>query len=120
MHILIAEDELQNQKLLQRIVKMMGLDSSVTDSGKSVLESSEICNLLILDLSLTDMNGIDVVKAIRAGKTAHSSQLPIMFLSGKPKEIMQKYCDEFDVNGYIEKPFGLDEIKLKINSLLGL
>jgi len=120
MHILIAEDELQNQKLLQRIIKMMGLNSSVTDNGKSVLESKESYNLLILDLSLTDMDGLEVAKAIRAGKTAHSPELPIMFLSGKSKDVMQKYCDDYSVNGYIEKPFGLDEIKLKVSSLLGL
>jgi two-component system, OmpR family, alkaline phosphatase synthesis response regulator PhoP len=120
MNILIAEDELQNQKLLQKIFTNMGFKSTIMESGEEILATSDKYDILILDLILTDMDGIDIAKAIRSGKSYQSVNLPIVLLSGKSKELMQSYCKDYAINDYIQKPFGLDEIKTKINSLLGL
>ena len=119
MKILIAEDELQNQKLLQRIFSSMGFKSTIMENGKEILETSEKYNILILDLTLTDIDGIEVAKAIRNGKSFQDVNMPILLLSGKPKELMESYCKEYAIDGFIEKPFGLDAIKTKVNGLLG-
>ena len=120
MNILIAEDELQNQKLLQKIFTMMGFKSTIMESGQEILATATPYDLLILDLSLTDMDGIEIAKAIRSGNSFQSITLPIILLSGKSIELMLSYCKDYAINDCIQKPFGLDEIKTKVNALLGL
>jgi DNA-binding response OmpR family regulator len=120
MHILIAEDELQNQKLLQRIFSRMEIETTVVEKGNDVIISQSICDLLILDLSLPDMQGIEVAKQIRNGNTVFPLNLPILLLSGKSNELMQSYCNDYAINDFIQKPFGLDDIKEKVAFLLSL
>ena len=120
MHILIAEDELQNQKLLQRIFTRMEIESTVVDNGNAVIVSQSICDLLILDLSLPDMQGVEVAKEIRKGNTVFPMDLPILLLSGKSSDLMQSYCNDFAINDFIQKPFGLDDIQEKVAALLSL
>ena len=120
MNILIAEDELQNQKLLQRIFTMMDFKCTIMESGQEILATSAKYDILILDLSLADMDGIEIAKAIRSGNSSQNINLPILLLSGKSKELMLSYCKEYAINDCIQKPFSLDEIKTKVNTLFGL
>ena len=114
MKILIAEDELQNQKLLQRIISKMGFESDVVEDGMAVVNTTKQYNLLILDLSLPQKDGLETAKAIRNGETGHPIDMPIILVSGKSAETMQQYCRDYYLNDYIEKPFGLDDLKTKI------
>ena len=120
MKVLIAEDELQNQKLLQRVLKMMNIDSVVCENGSDVIAQKECFDLLILDLTLPDMEGIDVAKYIRDGRTNQQPALPIILLSGKSASVMQSYCSEYKIDNYIEKPFGIDDLKQKVGDCLKL
>jgi len=120
MKILIAEDELQNQKLLQRVLSKMGFENDIVDNGRDVVESKEKYDLLILDLSLPEIDGLETAQTIRRGATIQSSDLPILLISGKSKQLMQSYCNDFAINDFIEKPFGLEEFKSKVNQLLEL
>jgi len=120
MKILIAEDELQNQKLLQRIFSMMGYTSTIMESGHEILATSDKYDLLILDLTLSDMDGIEIAKKIRSGNSYQSIDLPILLVSGKSKDLMHSYCNDHAINDFIEKPFGLEDIKTKVKTLLNV
>jgi len=120
MHILIAEDELQNQRLLQRIFSRMNIETTIVENGIDVINSTISYDLLILDLSLPDMDGLDVAIQIRKGMTILPINLPILLLSGKSKDLMQSYCNSYAINDFIQKPFGLDDIMNKAKRLLAL
>ena len=83
LNILVAEDNSVNQQVIQGILRHAGHGVHLVDSGEQVLdfidENDTGIDLLILDMNMPEMNGLDVVKAIRFMDTSNS--LPILMLT---------------------------------------
>jgi two-component system KDP operon response regulator KdpE len=69
-------------------------------------------DLLVLDLGLPDMDGLDVVKRIRESGAA----LPIIILSSREKESAKVEALDLGADDYVTKPFGVDELLARIRA----
>jgi DNA-binding response OmpR family regulator len=115
MHILIAEDDLPVAKFLSSGLESEHFEVRLVTSGKDVLGTleSEPCDLLILDLNLPDVSGIDVLRLVR-GKVPH---LPVMILTGNARVEDRVGGLESGADDYVTKPFAFSELLARVRAL---
>jgi len=113
--ILVAEDDLVSRLMLTSAIKKWGYEPIAVDNGKSALEilSNESPPLLaILDWVMPEMDGIDVVKALRKNKGEIPTYI-IMLTTKTEKENLIEGL-ETGADDYIRKPFDADELWARI------
>ena len=119
--VLVVEDD---QKTREWVVWYLNDSGFLTDEAGDGIEAIKILagqtppDLLVLDLHLPGMNGIDVLKHLRA--LPSGSDMPVIIITGVYKgiEYAKKAHDLFHVNGYIEKPFRIETLIGQINKTL--
>src|SRR5438477_655250 len=120
VNILVVEDEQSITKLLKETLQIEGYQVTIVLNGEDAVQFAlrEIPHLIILDVmlprryGLSDMDGYDVILRLRSHpKTMH---IPIIVLSafGAPADIIRAY--ERDVDGFITKPFDLEELLARV------
>src|SRR5579859_6590875 len=110
--ILIVEDNVSIAHLLRTALNYQGYEVFVAYSGKEMLEvveQSQI-DLVLLDLYLPDINGLQLCKEIRI----HFPILPIIVMSTSSNEHDKVLALQLGADDYITKPFFLDEIQERI------
>ena len=116
MKLLIVEDEESLNKVLVKVLRKLGyVTDSVFDGAEALdLYFENNYDLVILDLNLPKLDGMEVLSAIRED----NSQLPILILSAR-SEIHDKIqgLDE-GANDYLTKPFHFDELTARVRALL--
>lgn len=109
------EDELHIQKFVQIALEQTGWTVYLaTTGGRGLIEvATRKPDVLILDLGLPDMSGLDVIKDIRAW-----SNLPIIVLSARDRESDKVAALDAGADDYLTKPFGIDELLARLRANL--
>ena len=118
MQILVFEDNLLNQKLIEKRLKSWGGLVHITDNaqyGLNVLENNKI-DLVFMDLRMPVMDGFEVTRRIRSSKNAYVSQIPIIALTADFSIKDKEQCQNNGINDYILKPYSPDELLVKLTS----
>jgi DNA-binding response OmpR family regulator len=113
--ILIVEDEHKIARFLELELKYEGYDVEIADNGRDGLEKgkSKDVNLIILDLMLPGLSGIEVCRRIR-----QVSEIPIIMLTAKD-DITDKVTGlNIGADDYMTKPFAVEELLARIRVLL--
>ncbi len=113
--IIIVEDEMAIRQFLRTALRLQGYSVFEADTGqRGLIEiGTRKPDLLILDLGLPDMDGAEVIKAIRAWST-----LPIIVLSARNQERQKVDALDLGADDYLTKPFGIDELIARIRVAL--
>ncbi|ALS22573.1 MULTISPECIES: response regulator transcription factor [Paenibacillus] len=113
--ILIVEDDVKIQKLLSICLDHEGLSYSMTSSGIETIEKVKSNNpsLILLDIMLPDMDGIEVCKQIRMLTTS-----PILFMSCKSEDNDKILGLSMGADDYIEKPFNINVLLARLRAHL--
>lgn len=113
--ILIVDDEKQIRRFLRTGLSVHGYDVIEAESGAEALRqaSTQSPDLVVLDLQLGDMDGLDVLQRIREW-----SSLPVLILSVRNREVEKVKALEMGADDYITKPFGIAEFIARVNALL--
>lgn len=116
--ILIVEDDKHISKLVKYNVEKAGFECIVTISGEEALETldKEPINLIILDIMLPKMDGLQVCKAIKQDKKL--SSIPIIMLTAKGEEVDRVVGFELGADDYVVKPFSPRELVLRVKAIL--
>ncbi len=117
-NIVIIEDEQDLAELLAFNLKAEGFRTSIARDGRSGLElvTSGLPDLVILDLMLPEMNGIEVCKLLR--KQSATRGIPIIMLTAKGEEIDRVVGFEVGADDYLVKPFSIRELLHRIGAIL--
>lgn len=109
--VLVAEDSSVIQNLLKKILLFENCKITSAKDGQSVLDKfeAEDFDLVIMDINLPVLNGLDATKKIRAGKTK-KAQIPIIGISGNAKNLPVSDFYEAGMNEYIQKPLDYDKL----------
>lgn len=113
--ILVIEDELNTLSFVEMILEASGyqvLTAVSCAQGKLVL-SSYTPDLVILDLGLPDMDGLDFIRTIRVRVA-----MPLIVLSGRTTEDDKISALDLGANDYITKPFGTGELLARVRAAL--
>ena len=116
--ILIIEDEEDLQMVLQYSLQKEGYQVDVAGTGSEGLQKvhDNKPSLLILDLNLPDMSGLDVCQQIRANESC--KDIAIVMLTAKSQENDRVRGFEVGADDYVPKPFSTRELILRIQALL--
>ena len=118
-HILIVEDEKDILDTLEYNFKHAGYKVSTTTEGNKAISFATGKNnpdLIILDLMLPDVSGLDVCKKIKNNPV--SEKTPILMLTAKGEEVDRILGFELGADDYLVKPFSLRELTLRVAALL--
>ncbi len=113
--ILIVEDEQAIADNIQYALETEGFETRCLLSGMQVLPllEGETVDLIILDIGLPDINGLELCKQIRKN---HS--LPIIFLTARSAEIDRVVGLEIGADDYVVKPFSPRELSARVKAVL--
>lgn len=113
--ILIVEDEKKIARFLELELKHEGYDVLTAFDGRSGLETAlaEEPDLLILDLMLPELSGIEVCRRLR-----HSSDVPIIMLTAKDDVSDKVMGLDMGADDYVTKPFAIEELLARIRVAL--
>lgn len=113
--IIVIEDEAQIRRFLRTTLASEGFRVIEAETGKQGLTEAATRKpeLIILDLGLPDMDGVEVVKEIRAW-----SSVPIIILSARSQESDKIFALDAGADDYLVKPFGVGELLARIRAAL--
>lgn len=113
--ILVVDDEPQLTRVLRTGLKSRGYDVRVAANGVAGLETftNWSPNLVITDLSMPNMDGLELCRRLRA-----VSQVPIIILSAKGEEKTKVEALDIGADDFVTKPFGIDELLARIRAAL--
>ena len=102
--ILVIDDDAMNLRMAEMILNKKGYDVKKADSGQAALAllQEETVDLILLDVEMPVMNGIETLDAIRGIR--EFAQMPIMFLSASEDMEQSVANGEYAVQGFIKKP----------------
>jgi two-component system KDP operon response regulator KdpE len=113
--ILVVDDEAQIARVLRRSLAARGYEVQVAGEGEEALEifNAWAPDLVITDLSMPNMGGLELCRRIRA-----TSQAPIIVLSVKGEERAKVEALDAGADDYVTKPFGIDELLARVRATL--
>ncbi len=105
LRILVVEDDPISQKVIQRLLEDMGHTVSLAASGRAALAFDGPCDLVLMDLSLPDMNGLEVTGEWRR-REAESGRAPvaIIALTAQVSPAQREQCLAGGMEDYLVKP----------------
>lgn len=116
--ILAIDDEEHILELLSYNLEKEGYKVLTAESGEQGLEilKQEKVNLVLLDIMLPGMDGMEVLKHLR--RSEEFSDLPVIMLTAKSEEINKVLGLEVGADDYISKPFGIYELMARVKAVL--
>ena len=116
MRVLLVEDDSATAQSLELMLKAEGFNVYTTDLGEEGVDLGKIYDydLILLDLNLPDMSGMDVLRTLRAAKI----DTPIMILSGAAEIDIKVKTFSGGADDYMTKPFHKDEMIARIHAVV--
>jgi len=116
LRILVIDDEPPIRKLLRVGLSAHGYQIVEASNGKMALDllSEQAPDLVILDLGLSDMEGHELLRTMRA----RNDSVPIVVLSSRDDETGKVQALDSGADDYVTKPFGMDELLARMRAAL--
>lgn len=113
--ILIVEDESSFSEALSFLLSKEGFEVAIAETGRAAIElfKSQSFDLILLDLMIPEISGIEVCRTIRA-----TSAVPIIMLTAKDSEIDKVVGLELGADDYVTKPYSSRELVARIKAVL--
>lgn len=113
--LLLVEDDFNLQKVLMEQLRLRGWESVATASGKTALElvTSNPPDLVLLDIGLEDMDGLQVCRELR-----RHSNIPIVLVTAADTPEMKITALELGADDYLTKPFYFGELIARMKAVL--
>lgn len=114
--VLLAEDDASIAQPLTRALRREGYEVDVTETGPDTLKgaSADGVDLLVLDLGLPGMDGLEVCRRLRA----EGGAVPILVLTARADEVDTVVGLDAGADDYVTKPFRLAELLARVRALL--
>jgi PAS domain S-box-containing protein len=121
LRILLVEDNRINQILAQRLIRKRGDQLVVTNNGREALAvlESERFDLILMDVQMPEMSGIEVTAAIRRKEKATGEHIPIIATTASAMKEDRDLCLEAGMDAYISKPIEREVLFETIDMLTG-
>jgi DNA-binding response OmpR family regulator len=118
--ILVVENDEPLAALLQEVLEDEGYQVQRASNGRHAdtrIQANDL-DAVLLDLRIPLLDGLHVLKMVRASERLTTRHLPIMVLSGAASELEHRACRAAGADDYLAKPFDLDDLLARLQSLL--
>lgn len=122
MRFLVVDDSTTMRRIITNVISQLGIDKSdifEAEDGKvalKILDSGEKIDILLTDWNMPNMNGLELVKAVR--KNPNFGKIPILMITTEGGKAEVVNALKAGVNNYIVKPFNAEILKEKIHPFL--
>jgi len=122
IRILVAEDNLVNQRLTTRLLEKRGHLVTVAVNGREALDAleKEKYDLIFMDVQMPEMDGFEATAAIREKEKSGGTRIPIIALTAHAMKGDRERCLAADMDGYLTKPMRPQELDALLERYLGL
>lgn len=114
LSILVAEDVPVNQELMETILDSYGHKATLVDTGEKAVETwwsaEDSFDLILMDVQMPEMDGLAATRMIRELEKKRCTHVPIVAMTAYAMQSDKDMCLSAGMDGYISKPFRLDEI----------
>lgn len=113
MRVLVVDDDVQIIRAMRINLRARGYDVDTAGDGASALRLVEdhLPTVVLLDLGLPDMEGMEVIQRLRGW-----TQVPIIVLSARHSAVEKVRCLDLGADDYVTKPFGMDELLARMRA----
>ncbi|WP_319543683.1 response regulator [uncultured Pseudodesulfovibrio sp.] len=119
--VLVAEDDLVNQRYIVRLLEKMGCDVTLVEDGGQAVDMlrERRFDIVFMDVEMPSMNGIEATRLIRKSETGClDPDVPIVALTARAMWGDEQRCIHVGMNDYVAKPVSIDTIAAIIQSTL--
>ncbi len=119
MHVLLAEDNLVNQRLAVHILERLGHHVQVAKNGQEALELLEKSSfdLVLMDIQMPEMGGVEATQLIRAREAERGGHIPIVAMTAHAMAGDRERFLESGMDEYISKPISQERLREVVRSL---
>lgn len=116
--ILTVDDSKIIRMMLRKALTALDYEVVKAKNGKEAIEATSMHNpdLILLDVTMPDMNGLDVLNQIRHNYDHRSK--PVIMLTAESNDTTIEKAHSLQVEGYIAKPFRVDQVTDKVSAIL--
>jgi CheY-like chemotaxis protein len=120
LRILLAEDNLVNQKLASRLLEKHGHNVVIAANGRQALQrlGNEEFDLVLMDVQMPEMDGFETTAMIRRMEEATGAHLPIVAMTANAMQDDKERCLAAGMDGYLSKPLNVDELLVVTRAVL--
>jgi two-component system sensor histidine kinase/response regulator len=117
--ILLAEDNAVNQALAVRLLQKRGHKVVIAETGRAVLGAigKQFFDLVLMDIQMPEMDGLEATRAIRKIETLSGAHLPILAMTANAMVGDKELCMEAGMDGYLTKPLSAKDLFAAIEAL---
>lgn len=115
--LLVVDDDVAVARLTAMVLQQLGFEVDLVSGGAEALArlAVEDYRLVIVDLTMPDLDGVSVLESARA----RSCLMPFVLTSGCPREDVEQRLREHDFAGYLQKPYRMEQLVRLLKQLLG-
>ena len=112
MRVLIVDDIFTNRLLLARFLRDINIDFDEAANGKEAVQAIRSMNydLVLMDIEMPVMNGIETTRYIRAGMPFPKNRIPIVALTAHDPELFFQDYKDAGFNGLFTKPYSIEKL----------
>jgi CheY-like chemotaxis protein/two-component sensor histidine kinase len=120
LRVLLAEDNPVNQKFAVRVLEGAGHSVVVANNGREAVEFSvaQEFDLVLMDVQMPEMDGLDATRAIRARESEGAGHLPVIAMTANAMAGDREMCLDAGMDGYVPKPVKRDVLFAEIDRVL--
>lgn len=120
LRVLVAEDNPVNQKVSVRLLEKLGCQTIVANNGKEVLVvlENEAVDLVIMDIQMPEMDGLETTARIRAREKRIGRHIPIVAMTAYAMKGDMERCLESGMDVYLAKPISLEQLRQVIEQVM--
>ena len=116
MKVFAVDDEQSIRELLAFQLQKHGYEALMAEDGQEALAKAEGMDLILLDLMLPGLDGLEVCRRLKADK--RTARIPIIMLTAKAEEIDKVLGLELGADDYVVKPFSVRELMARVKAVL--
>lgn len=122
LKVLVAEDNIINQRLLVGLLTQLGHTGMVVSDGEKALRclAKMQVDLVLMDVMMPNMDGLQALAAIRAGEAHKQVRLPVIMATAHDEPGDAARFKRSGADGYLTKPIDLDRLHAEIRRVLPL
>ncbi len=122
LKVLVAEDNIINQRLIVGLLTSLGHTGMVVSDGEKALKclAKMKVDLVLMDVMMPNMDGIQALTAIRAQEAVEGGHLPVIMATSHDEPGEAARYKRVGADGYLAKPLDLDRLKSEMGRVLAL
>ena len=120
LQVLLAEDNPVNQKFAVRVLSGAGHEVTIANNGREAIElsASRPFHLILMDVQMPEVDGLDATRAIRAREAGSNGRIPIIAMTANAMKGDREACIEAGMDGYVPKPVKKEALFAEIDRIL--